>query len=249
MANVAASFDEWYVKSSYQKFVQEEAVPLYEGAYIEDLSTVPLSKWERRGGSAAYTRLGEQEIYNLQIVEIPPKGQLKPEHHMYDSIMYVVKGSGATTVWQEGESKHTVEWEAGALLAIPLNAWHQEFNSSSDEPCRIIFGSNMPQVINHYHNIDFVFRNPFSFKDRFSTSMGEFYGWDGKRWNAALYESNFVPDARKFPLEAAPVKGAIGFLICDFLWRVRRSVFISRSWQRERMFQRTAIWRGLMSLP
>ena len=28
---------------------------------------------------------------NLQIVEIPAKGELKPEHHMYESIMYVMK--------------------------------------------------------------------------------------------------------------------------------------------------------------
>ena len=207
MVNEAATFDEWYVKSSYQQFVKQEGLPLYEGSYIEDLSTIQLGEWERRGGRAAYTRLGEQEIYNLQIVEIPPKGELKPEHHMYDCIMYVINGAGATTVWQEGESKHTVEWESGALLAIPLNAWHQEFNSSNDNPCRIIFGSNMAQVINHYHNLEFVFHNPFSFKDRFSISMSDFYGWDGKRWNTALYETNFIADARNFSLEAAPERG------------------------------------------
>ena len=207
MSKTAASFDEWYVKSSYQQFVRQENVPLYEGSYLEDLATLPLAEWERRGGRAAYTRLGEQEIYNLQLVEIPPRGELKPEHHMYDAMMYVIKGRGATTVWQDGEPKHTAEWEEGALLAIPLNAWHQEFNSSSDEPCRVIFGSNMAQVINHYHNLDFVFHNPFCFNDRFSNAMSDFYGWDGKRWNAALYETNFVTDVRKFTLEGAPERG------------------------------------------
>ncbi len=207
MAQRASSFEEWYVKSSYQKFVRQESLPLYEGSFIEDLATLPLGEWQRRGGRAAYTRLGEQEIYNLQVVEIPPKGELKPERHMYDSVMYVINGRGATTVWQEGESKHTVEWEEGALLAIPLNAWHQEFNSSSDRPCRIVFGTNMAQVINHYHNLDFVFNNRFSFKDRFSASMADFYASDGKRWNVALYETNFIPDVRRFQLEAAPERG------------------------------------------
>ena len=84
MAKTPKSFDEWYVKSSYQNFVRQEGVPLYEGSALEDLASLPLADWERRGGKAAYTRLGDQEFYNLQIVEIPPGGELKPEHHMYE---------------------------------------------------------------------------------------------------------------------------------------------------------------------
>ncbi|TMA65270.1 MAG: hypothetical protein E6J73_05770 [Deltaproteobacteria bacterium] len=124
MAKQPTTFDEWYVKSSYQKFVQREGAPLYEGSALEDLATLPLAAWERRGGKVAYTRLGNQENNNLQIVEIPAKGELKPERHIYEAIMYVMRGKGATTIWQEGEPKHTVEWEEGSLLAIPLNAWH-----------------------------------------------------------------------------------------------------------------------------
>jgi len=207
MSDALPGFDEWYVKSSYQQFVQQEGVRLYQGSALEDLAGLPLKDWERRGGKAAYTRLGNQETYNLQIVEIPPKGELKPEHHMYDAIMYVMKGRGATTIWQEGESKHTVEWEEGALLAIPLNAWHQEFNSSSDEPCRILFGTNMPFVINFYHNREFVFNNPFIFKDRYSTSMRDFFSDDGKQWNRRIFETNFIPDIKSFPLEPYPERG------------------------------------------
>ena len=77
MAKAPTKFDDWYVKSSYQQFVQQEGVPLYEGSALEDLATLPLGDWERRGGKVAYTRLGDQEHYSLQIVEIPPKGELK----------------------------------------------------------------------------------------------------------------------------------------------------------------------------
>jgi len=171
MPKEPTTFDDWYVKSSYQQFVQREGLPLYQGSALEDLATLPLSDWERRGGKAAYTRLGDQETYALQVVEIPPKAQLRPERHMYDSVMYVMRGRGATTIWQEGEPKQTVEWEEGSLLTIPLNVWHQEFNSSGDDPCRIIFGTNMPHIINLYHNLDLVFNNPFSFKDRYSHFM------------------------------------------------------------------------------
>ena len=175
MAKQPTTFDEWYVKSSYQEFVQSEGAPLYEGSALEDLATLPLAPWERRGGKVAYTRLGNHENNNLQIVEIAPKGELKPERHIYDAIMYVMRGKGATTIWQEGEPKHTVEWEEGSLLAIPLNAWHQEFNSSAGEPCRILFGTNLAHVVNLYHNFDFIFNNLFSFNDRYSSSMHSFF--------------------------------------------------------------------------
>ncbi len=208
MSKAPETFDEWYVKSSYQQFVQQEGVPLYEGSALEDLAALPLGEWERRGGQCAYTRLGNQETsYNLQIIEIPPKGELKPERHMYETIMFVMKGRGATTLWQEGEPKHTVEWEEGSLLTIPLNAWHQEFNASSDGPCRIFFCTNMAYVINWYHNLDYVFNNPFCFKDRYSYGMQNFFTDQGKHWQHRTFETNFVPDIRKIPLDDNPVRG------------------------------------------
>jgi uncharacterized RmlC-like cupin family protein len=207
MSKRPSNFDEWFVNSSYQEFVKMEGVPLYEGSYLADLATVLVTDWERRGGKAAYTRLGDQETNGLQIVEIPPKGELKPEHHMYDTVMFVVKGSGATSIWQEREPKHTIEWEEGALLSLPLNAWHQEFNASSDEPCRLIFASNLPQVINLYHNLDFVFNSSYVFKDRYSYDIENFFLEKGRRWKPKTFETNFIPDVRRFELDPQPESG------------------------------------------
>jgi mannose-6-phosphate isomerase-like protein (cupin superfamily) len=207
VTNKPATFEDWYVQSSYQNFVKNEEVPLYEGSTLEDLASLPLKDWQRRGGKAAYTRLGNQESsYNLQIAEIPPKGELRPERHMYDAVMFVMKGRGATSIWQEGESKRTVEWEEGSLLAIPLNAWHQEFNSSSDEPCRIFFCTNMPQVINWYRNLDYVFNNSFVFKDRYSYAAQDYF-IDSKHWAHRTLETNFLADVRAIPLDDNPVRG------------------------------------------
>lgn len=207
MSKQPTNFDEWYVVSSYQDFVKKEGLPLYEGSYLEDLGTIPLADWQRRGGKAAYTRLGDQETNGLQIVEIPPKGELKPEHHMYDEVMFVLKGRGASTIWQQGEPKHTVEWEEGTLLGVPLNAWHQEFNASSDEPCRLVFGSNMPHVLNLYHNLDFVFNSDYVFKDRYSYEMPNFFSNEGRRWKPKEFETNFIPNVRRFELDPKPEGG------------------------------------------
>ncbi len=201
-----AAFEEWYIRSSYQEFVRREGAPLYEGSALEDLVTLKLADWERRGGKVAYTRLGNQEQHALQIIEIPPGGELKPEHHVYDAIMYVMSGRGATTIWQEGEPKRTVEWQEGSLLAIPLNAWHQEFNNSGTEPCRILFGTNMAHVINFYNNLDFVFDCPFSFTDRYSHSAEKYFDYR-KYWQLRMLETNFIPDIRNFSLDAYPERG------------------------------------------
>jgi mannose-6-phosphate isomerase-like protein (cupin superfamily) len=206
-ADGGGEFERWHVKSSYQDFVRQEGVPLYEGSGLPDLGSLELGEWQRRGGRAAYTRLGDQENYNLQIVEIPPGGQLVPEHHVYEAIMFVLSGHGATSVWQAGEPKHTVEWREGSLLAIPLNAWHQEFNGSGSEPCRMLFGTNMAQVLNLYHNPGFVFDNAYAFSDRFSAGARDYYASSGRKRNLKLYETNFIPDIRAFDLDSAEDRG------------------------------------------
>ncbi|HZD40558.1 MAG TPA: cupin domain-containing protein, partial [Terriglobales bacterium] len=192
---------------SYRRFVEGEQAPLYEGSVLEDLATLPLANWRRRGGKIAYTCLGNQENINLQVVEIPPQGELKPEHHIYEAVMYVLQGRGATTIWQEGEAKQTVEWEKNALLAIPLNAWHQEFNSSGDQPCRVVFGTNMAHILNLYHNSEFVFSNSFVFNDRYSSSWQRYFTDAGSPLNLRLFETNFIPDIGKFALDPYPERG------------------------------------------
>jgi mannose-6-phosphate isomerase-like protein (cupin superfamily) len=204
---MAIDFEQWHVKSSYQDFVRAEGVPLYEGSSLPDLASLELGEWSRRGGRAAYTRLADQENYNLQIVEIPPGGQLRPEHHVYEAIMFVLKGHGATEIWQPGEAPRTVEWHEGSLLAAPLNAWHREFNGSGSQPCRVLFGTNLAQVINLYHNVEFVFDNQHVFADRYSAAMEGFYGGPGTHRNLRLQETNFIPDIRAFELDESEDRG------------------------------------------
>jgi hypothetical protein len=117
-----------------------------------------------------------------------------------------MQGQGATTIWQEGEPKRTVEWHEGSLLGIPLNAWHQEFNQSGSVPAKIFFGTNMPHVINLYNNLDFVFDCPFAFTDRYSFNIDKYFDYK-KHWQLRMMETNFVPDIRNFNLDAYPERG------------------------------------------
>jgi len=55
----------------------------------------------------------------MYVVEIPSGGALNPERHIYDKVIYILKGQGATEVWQEGEKKQSFEWGEGSIFAPP----------------------------------------------------------------------------------------------------------------------------------
>jgi hypothetical protein len=117
----------------------------------------------------------------------------------------VGSGRGATTLWHDENSKRTFEWGPGAIFALPLNVSYQHFNVSKDEPVRFLAGTNLPHMINLFHNEDFIFRNPFKFQDRFSNEPDFF------KHNVQLtirsWETNLIPDVNAFALDDYPMKG------------------------------------------
>ncbi len=53
--------------------------------------------------------------------EIPVGGQLKPQRHVYEELIFILSGRGSTSVWLDAKKKNSFEWQAGSLFAIPLN--------------------------------------------------------------------------------------------------------------------------------
>src|SRR4029077_5212723 len=92
--------------------------------------------WKRMGALGCFLNLSDQQLTDAYVCEIPPGRQTLPQRHLFEEIIYIVKGRGATSVWQEGTSKLTFEWAPGAVFAIPLNASYQHFNGSR-EPVQI----------------------------------------------------------------------------------------------------------------
>jgi quercetin dioxygenase-like cupin family protein len=168
--------------------------------------TLKLSDWKRLGGKGAYLNLSAQEETDGYVVEIPPKQSLNIEHHLFEEMIYILKGKGATSVWQTNGPKQTFEWQEGSLFAVPLNAWHQHFNGSATEPVRFLAYTNLPSSLNTYHTEEFIFDNPFVFGDRFS-GEADYFQRVGEQRGGQSWESNFVDDVRRFKLDIWNEKG------------------------------------------
>jgi quercetin dioxygenase-like cupin family protein len=188
----------------YEMFQEKEGIPSVKGFFIEDLMDVEVKPWGRMGAHGSYLNLGEQQETDAYICEIPPGKQTSPQRHLFETIVYIHKGRGATTLWFDEHDKQQFEWSAGTLFAIPLNVSYQHFNVSN-EPVRFLAGTNAPHVINLFHNDDFILRNPFEFRDRYRPAR-EFFR-ENKRLTVRSWETNLVPDVNQFALDEYPMKG------------------------------------------
>jgi quercetin dioxygenase-like cupin family protein len=189
-------------KSPYEIYQEWEGVPVHKGFIVDDLLTLQLGDWERNGGKAAFVNQdGAGGTCDAVVEEIPRGGQLKPQRHMYEKAVFILQGQGATTIWNEGGKKHTLEWQKGSLFSTPLNTWHQHFNAQGREPVRMISLTDAPMVINRYRNLDYIFANPFVFSDRYGGGADEWtkggrYLPDVKK--GRVWETNFVADLWSF---------------------------------------------------
>ncbi len=75
----------------------------------------------------------------VDITTIGPSSNDRKHRHTYETILFVLEGSGYSVV--EGDR---VEWEAGDALHIPPWAWHQHFNTDPDKEVKFLSGTNAP---------------------------------------------------------------------------------------------------------
>jgi hypothetical protein len=98
---------------TYEDWQAAQKIPVVKGFFVEDINKVELAPWDLKGGPASFVVLdGTGGVNDAYICEIPPRGKLKPQKHLYEEMVYITKGHGATTVWQKEGKKHTFEWEA-----------------------------------------------------------------------------------------------------------------------------------------
>ena len=193
----------------YTRWVRGEGLDIIGAHYVPDLNTVELKAWARRGGAGVYINHEASRTSNdCYVCEIPAGKTLAPQRQLFEEMILVLGGRGSTSVWNDAGQRITFEWKAGALFAIPLNAWHQHFNGSGKDPARFVAVTNAPPVINLYEDIAFVFNSAHDFKNRFAGEP-DYFSAKGEQ-KGLLLQTNFVADAVNLPLISAKERGAGG---------------------------------------
>ncbi|MBI4633105.1 MAG: cupin domain-containing protein [Deltaproteobacteria bacterium] len=193
----------------YDAWIKKEGLDIISAHYIPNLHTVEVKPWRRRGGLGVYINHEASRTSNdCYVCEIPAGKQLEPQRQLFEEMIYVLDGRGSTSVWNDKGNRVTFEWKAGALFAIPLNAWHQHFNGSGKEPARYVAVTNGPPVINLYESPEFVFNTSFDFTSRFSGEP-DYFSKKGEQ-KGLLLDTNFVADAVNLQLISAKERGAGG---------------------------------------
>ncbi len=193
----------------YEAWVRGQGLDIISAHYVPDLKTVELKPWARRGGTGVFINHEASRTSNdCYVCEIPAGGKLAPQRQLFEEMVLVLEGRGSTSVWNDKGQKLTFEWKAGAIFAVPLNAFHQHFNGSGAAPARYVGVTFGPQLLNMFDNVDFVFNTPRDFPERFSGDP-DYFSNKGEQ-DGFLLRTNFVPDAVNLPLISAQERGAGG---------------------------------------
>jgi uncharacterized RmlC-like cupin family protein len=213
----------------YLDWQKREGVKVIADYRFEDMNTVELGAWERKGGKGAVIVIPNPPakgslrsrppalVDDFHLIEISPGGKSEPEHHMYEETVYVISGRGTTNLTVGDGHNQIIEWKAGSYFTIPLNVTYQHFNASGTEPARYGSITNLPVILRQFNSYDFIFNNPFQFTDRYSGNDAAFFNGDGKVYRNPLgrnlqtiWKTNFVPDVDNMPLWTYASRGASG---------------------------------------
>lgn len=93
-------------QTGYHQWMKSEGIPVAVGHGMEDVRDIKVAPWRRAGGLGSFVHLhGMEGITGMYVAEIPPGDALQPEKHLYEELICILDGVGATEVWQEGKKK------------------------------------------------------------------------------------------------------------------------------------------------
>jgi uncharacterized RmlC-like cupin family protein len=229
---------------TYDKWLENEGVPSITGHFVADLRELEVHPWPRMGGRGVFLNLSAQEVTDAYVMELPPAANTPVQHHLFEAVLYVLGGNGATSVWNEGQKPISFEWQEGSMFAIPLNARYQHFNASGASPARLFAVTSAPLTMNLYQNEDFIFNCPYVFSDRFNGGNNYFnddlrlfdgYGGDELIPGEEI-ETNFVADLRRVEIPrykyAGPGVQRANFWLANTTMRVHKAVIASGTYRK-----------------
>ena len=199
-------------QSAYERWMEAEGIPIHTGYDVSDIRTLQREPWARTGGKGCLIDLkGMEGFTNAFVGEIAPGATPKAQKHLFQQMVYIVKGAGHIDVWTPGEEARKVrcDWRAGTLMAIPLNCWSQMVNEGPT-PAIYFSVTDAPLVLDIFHDDEFIFRNDHRFTRRFNAASDYFVSRNSRVSSprGVLWRANAIHDVPNAILDALPVKGS-----------------------------------------
>lgn len=197
----------WSPLTPFERWVTEDlGLPLHSGYFAGPLSSPDLvmAPWPRKGISAAvFDLVGAESAGGMFVGELGPKASSQEVAQLFDETLYIVSGSGRTTLRPPGGPPTEFDWQKGSLFAIPLNHTYQLHNTS-DKPVRFISVNTLPLMYNMLRDEDFIFNAAWAsgrLHDVVAPGEGVLYRPDAQHDRTAvdLYDALLVPDVFEVP--------------------------------------------------
>src|ERR1700704_3800366 len=84
----------------YLRWVRGEGLDIISAHYVQNLRTVELKPWARRGGRGVSLNHDASRTTNdCYVCEIPAAQKLNPQRQLFEEMVFVLDGRGSTTVW------------------------------------------------------------------------------------------------------------------------------------------------------
>lgn len=177
-----------------------EGVPVVGGFGVNAVGDTPMAPWRRLGCAGVYFKFyGADGVTGVYAGRIEAGGATLPERHLYEKLLYIIEGEGVGEFQQRDHVPQNLLWRAGSLFSPPLNTLHRLINHSQ-RPALFLAVTTAPVALDHYRNEEFIFHNPFAFKERYDGQADYFKPSDGnvrarnqRHWK---HLANFIADVR-----------------------------------------------------
>ena len=188
-------------KSSYERFLLSEGVPVVGGFGVSAVRDMPMAPWRRLGCDGAYFNFfGSDGFTGMYAGKIAPGGATVPERHLYEKLIYILQGEGVAEFQQRDRVPQNLLWQTGSLFSPPLNTLHRLMNYS-DQPALFLAVTTAPTALDLYRNEEFIFNSDFVFSDRYDGAADYFTPGDGRHLDTNqrqwIHQTNFVSDVRE----------------------------------------------------
>ena len=160
----------------YDRWMENQNVPIHRGYFIEDLRTIEVGPWHERECNAAFIQVsGMEGVAEARLTELPPGASAPPMKFALDEIVYTVSGHGIATVWTSGVDKHSFEFGPRSLFLIPRGAYRQFANARGDQSLRMLHNNYLPVAMSLEPDPGFFFDNPYEHPELLRPTEQELY--------------------------------------------------------------------------